>query len=53
MLEEILLARGEGAGIHPADLGMKFRGGSRKILRIDDHVAAADVEIVLDRKSVV
>ena len=26
---------------------MKLRGGSREIFRIDDHVAAADVEIVL------
>ena len=46
VLELEMLARAQRALRHPADRGLEVPSGDRQVLRADDHLAAADVEVV-------
>ena len=48
VLEEILFPALQRALIHPADVRAQFRAHARQVFQTDDHVAAADVDIVLE-----
>ncbi len=49
VLENVNLVRVERLGMHPDERGLKLRAGRGRIRFADEHVAAAEVDFVLER----